>query len=255
LSITNRVAILKKKGSFWVSVACAIAISLVLESYVPFSFYTASRTTQVTSGGNQTENYTSFYYSYTAFGSSTTYNLLLVLVTLFRDLFLVVALIALNVLILIEIMKMRKRRINMTNKNPGAISNTSVMNQSVSKSLQAEKRKALMIVFTGINYFLCHSVYLVFTITRDVYQNFYSPSETGFLCFQFTAYFLLSLSYATPFFFYYFFNKQFNKFAKRALTVVFYPLVMLKRMVGLAKQEDETMGSTVVNTNNRTRTN
>jgi hypothetical protein len=96
-----------------------------------------------------------------------------------------------------------------------------------------------MIVLTGVNYILGHVARPFASV-----QNLFFPSAShipgsAWPCFYAVAYFLVYLAYASPFIFYYFFNTQFNKLANTTLEVVFYPLIVLFRVIKPSADEIE----------------
>jgi hypothetical protein len=111
-----------------------------------------------------------------------------------------IGILVLNVLILRVIAQMLKTRRELFRNDGGE------ENATVKATLKAEKRKMIMILLTGINYFIGHSLNFVDTVFRFFFLS--SPLTS---CLELLAYIFLTLSYATPFFFYYFFNKIFKK--------------------------------------------
>jgi hypothetical protein len=160
------------------------------------------------------ENYTFYYLSITDFGKSTTFKLIEVSVSLFRDLFLAVVLIVLNTLILVQIKNATKNRIALNAGEGGAVS------QAVKDSLRAEKRKAIMIGLTGVNYIIGHISYFILGVMFRLFPDVTNASINGWSCYSVAAVFIYYASYASPFFFYYFFNKHFKKFMKSNFMLV-----------------------------------
>jgi hypothetical protein len=111
------------------------------------------------------------------------------------------------------------------------------MNESIVKALRAERRKAKMIFFTGLNFMIGHLAWLIYSLRNAVDLNFYTTPEFG--CFFFFGDSLLYVSYATPFFFYYIFNTQFNKFANKTFKYAFYPLHFVYRKIVPGENERE----------------
>jgi hypothetical protein len=183
-----------------------------------------------------TENYTYYVYVFNEFGQTQIFYGLTLATSIFRDLFLVIVIIILNILILIEIKKATKRRIALThridlketrNTVPEAVSFQ--MSESVMKALKAEKQKAKMIFLSGLNFAIGHLAWLIFSLCNTFIPYFSNSSAYG--CVDLVADFFLYVSYATPFFFYYYFNMQFKKFANRNLKLAFYPLHIACKMV------------------------
>jgi hypothetical protein len=153
------------------------------------------------------ENYTYYGPAFSDFGKSVTYKWLDLSQSMFRDLFLAAVLIVVNTLILVQIKNATKNRIALNAGEGGAVS------QAVKDSLRAEKRKAIMICFTGVNYILGHSSYLILGVKSRLFTVPVADAN-GWACYSVAASGIYYLSYATPFFFYYFFNKHFKKFMK-----------------------------------------
>jgi hypothetical protein len=117
-----------------------------------------------------------------------------------RDLVVLIGILVGNILILRVISQMVKTRLELFRNDGGE------ENATVKATLKAEKKKMIMILLTGVNYFAGHSINLVF----QVFLHFDSQNSLT-KCFAFLQYIFLTLSYATSFFFYYFFNKRFKQ--------------------------------------------
>jgi hypothetical protein len=185
------------KTSFYVITACAIAFSFALQSYILITFSIATTDYQIPQSDNQTTIYTYYFYEYTNFTTTQAYKVINLTVALFRDLVLAIALIVLNMLILVEIKQVTQRRIFLT--SDGLTTSISTTSESVRVSLHAERRKLLMIIATGVNYFLGHLVMIIYSIC--LVNDLQVPELDQWYCFVFFAPMFLWISYTTPFFF------------------------------------------------------
>jgi hypothetical protein len=188
-----------------------------LESFTALVYVNEKRVI-VKPGG---ENYTYYASALSTFGKSATYKWLDLTQSMFRDLFLAAVLILVNTLILVQIKNATKNRITLSAGEGGAVS------QGVKDSLRAEKRKAIMISLTGVNYILGHSSYLILAIMFRLLPTVVAVDLNGWSCYSVAAFAIYYASYATPFFFYFFFNKHFKKFMTRNLMFVVSPVAGL----------------------------
>jgi hypothetical protein len=156
---------------------------------------------------------------------------------LFRDLVLAVALIVINILILAQIKQMTQRRLMLTG---GHNNTTGVTDPSVLAAMNAERKRSIMIVLTGLNFVLGHSLNVAWRIIDNfIIKHASSPM---WVCFSFAAYTLVAIAYATPFFFYYFFNTHFMKCANRTMKYIFYPLWLVMVKTGVLKTDEPYLG-------------
>jgi hypothetical protein len=135
-----------------------------------------------------------------------------------------VALIVINILILAQIKRKRKMFTGGHNNTIGEL------DSSVLTATKAERKRLVMIVLIGVNYILGHSL----NVAWRIIDNFIIIHASGpyWVCLSFAAYTLVAISYATPFFFYYFFNMGFKESANCVLKYVFYPLWLVLVKVG-----------------------
>jgi hypothetical protein len=227
---------------------------MILEAPRLFAYYPSLITTSlqmnVTIGLNVTElithNYTYFVEAYTAFGQSKPYFIIILVQYFSRDLIVIVVIMLLNVLILLQMKEATKRRLTLelvaaagpaaaTAKDTRSVSHhpsklfdtrrhSSIPNHSVLIAVRAERKKSTMIVLTGVNYILGHALRPVQTIVRFFFKSDVNAPGSAWPCFNDVSWFLVYVSYATPFLFYYFFNTQFKKVANTTFKLVFHPL-------------------------------
>jgi hypothetical protein len=164
---------------------------------------------------------------------------------LFRDLGLTVALLIINWLILVQMQQSTKRRLKMAGahkkENPAPTTTATLtvaeggsaapaMSATASRSViaaqKAERKRSIMIVLTGLNYMLGHSLYIVFTLNGFIIVS----GDPTWTCVAFAAKILLSIAYSTPIFFYYFFNTHFYKFANTNLKRLVMPVTKLMNL-------------------------
>jgi hypothetical protein len=206
--------------AFFAITACALAISVSFETAQFLGYAIVSRIVTIPIGVHTvdnktvqlTDNYTYYYYTYTSFGASKTFNWVYVAQSLFRDLVLMILMIALNMLILFEIKKTTLRRVHMANgstRDAGGFSNSAqqqpvAVNQNVTNSLRAQNRKVKMIVLTGLNYFIGHFCYIIYifiqAVDSSLFNTYFFSPVPEWLCFKFVSSYILLLSYATSFF-------------------------------------------------------
>jgi uncharacterized membrane protein len=110
--------------AFYIITACSLALSVLVNPEYYYAFSVINFLKPVSSMnqtvGNRTTLVTEFYtynvYEFNEFGTSPTFYALALVTSIFRDLFLVIVIIGLNILILIEIKKTTKRRMEMANE-------------------------------------------------------------------------------------------------------------------------------------------
>jgi hypothetical protein len=215
--------------SFYVTTACAVALSVALESYLFINFKIASFDYPITLADNQTVDYKYYNYTLTSFHKTEASKLIYPAVGLIRDIAPGIALIVINILILSEIKIVTQRRIYLTNDGSPTTS------QSVRVSVQAERRKILMIISTGINYFAGHTLTSANNLGLAIDSKLDKLDQ--WLCFSFVVDVLFKLSYANSFFFYCFFNLHFRKFAYSTFKMFLYPLFFLGEKVNRGAQQ------------------
>jgi hypothetical protein len=143
----------------------------------------------------------------------------------FRDLAVPITLLILNALILAQMRKITKRRIKLAgggaNNASRSAANVSSNHASVILAMRAERRRSIMILLTGVNYLLGHTLNVIKMI-----ESYFNLSSDYLLwnCVSLASYGLLFISYQTSFFFYYFLNTQFNHCAKQTFKFLFFPV-------------------------------
>jgi hypothetical protein len=186
----------------------------------------ASTNYQIAQTENHTFNYTYYVYAHSDFHNTDAYKITLVTNYIFRDFVLPIVLVVLNVLILIEIKRVTRRRIFLV--SDGLSTSPPTTSQSVRVSLNAERRKLLMMIATGINYFLGHFLYFIFAVSYSFNLKLYYFFEL--YCIDFISNILFWISYATPFFLYYFFNIHFRTFANDTFKLVLSFILLLRKV-------------------------
>jgi hypothetical protein len=220
--------------------ACALVFSVAIR----FEFFIdpkiAPTDYQIAQTGNQTINYTYYYYANNDFLNTEAFKITVMTNYIFRDLVLPIALVVLNVLILIEIKRVTRRRIFLV--SDGLSTSLPTTSHSVMLSLTAERRKLMMMIATGINFFLGRLLGLLNAIGYVFNLKLYYFFE--FYCILFFFYILYHLSYATPFFLYYFFNIHFRTFANDTLKLVLSPFFFLSRKVNVYRDNQQRRTTT-----------
>jgi hypothetical protein len=235
LSITQKLKLLQRPAAFYVISLASILFAVAFNSCLFFEGFITRITYPIPIGYEDSiplvYNYTYYYFGYTYFALSDVNQWLVVAQSLFRDLILMIVLVVINTLILFEIKKSTQRRIQLANHGGHTSTLTTVTNASVLNAVRAERRRAKLIVLSGLNYFFGHFGWLVYDSARAISPRLVLSYGSGWLCHVFVCEVLIAVSYTTPFFFYYFFNTQFKKFANGILRLVFYPIVALFRML------------------------
>lgn len=180
----------------------------------------------ITTGPNESYQLIYFYNQYRVEGDDQNQRFIMYSMQLvqafFRDLLLMVLLIVINTAILGQLRKNTQRKKQMNNNT---------MTPAVKSAAQAERRKCIMIVSSGIAYFFGHVLYLS-VICQAIYYNKHEQINPSSWHFMFTlSYLLLQLNYSTSFYLYYFFNRQFKKYANQNLEFMFYPIVKLFKAI------------------------
>jgi cation transporter-like permease len=174
------------------------------------------------SSGVFLKNVTSSYYTYeyTDFVNTQTYFVFRFMNGMVRDVILLVLLLVLNGLILSTMKRSleRKRRMTLTTLNPTVTGGNLVQSVGRKRSVatsaatrnqavnDAERNVTIMIVASGVNYFVGHVVMFVKNCV------FTKPSVVT-SCLQGIGVFVFYASYASPFFIYFAFNKLFRSYA------------------------------------------
>jgi hypothetical protein len=142
-------------------------------------------------------SYSGYYISSNSFGmfSERIHGLFYELLT--RDVVLLIILITLNMLILFTLIKTTVRR--------RALAGNNTNNNMVISSQNAERKKMIMILLTGLNYFIGHFPSFLYFFLKFYFQIYLT------LCYFIYFEMLLYLSYVNGIFFYFFFNNVFRK--------------------------------------------
>lgn len=229
ISIGRRFKWLLSTVSFYLIVAFSVAFSFLFHIYMFYQNYVATVVTNTTVNGTvyQVVSYRS---SPTRFRVSQVGFNLITAETIIRDGVFLSIIILLNLMILFEIRKVTKRRIGMQGSITESLSQQQPTTHSklVKTAMNAEKNKGLMIVMTGVNYFLGHAVYAIYQIATSVGIN--PGRQTEWLCAYRVGLELMMISFCTSFFLYYFFNTQFKKCAKHNIQTLISPF---KKLLGL----------------------
>jgi hypothetical protein len=119
--------------------------------------------------------------------------------------------------------------------------------RSVMAAQKAEDKRSIMIVLTGVNYIAGHLLKIVYIIKINFLPHDQNQ-EWG--CVSFAALILLSISYSTPLFFYYFFNTQFYKFANNNIKRFIIFVVKLMHLehiitISTSKEKDKNKVTSV----------
>jgi hypothetical protein len=249
LSIAKKLEVALTKRAFWVVSTLAVLFSIAANINKFFDYYIADvrkpiSNQNVTTGNmtNLTQYYSYFQAYYTAFEYTTVNSALQVSEALFRDLVIVVILIPLNILILVELKQSTQRRAALATgsvyggtsdvssttaqmSNAAAVTgltSNGVGHRLVVTALIAERKRAIMIIVTGLSYIIGHSL----NVYASIRSSFILPRPSGPLwyCLAFASMTLVRLSYATPFVFYYFFNTRFQNFANKTFGYLLSPV-------------------------------
>jgi hypothetical protein len=162
-----------------------------------------------TTVANQTREY--FLYEYTEFASTDLSKVFSRGHGMLRDVITLVVLVILNGMILLTIKRSVQMKKNMTMSGGNAQQQAAVVKRpkhgSVRAAEEAQRNVTIMIVLIGINYFGGH-------FTSFVRYLFLVDKPSPFRsCFVAISEFLFYLSYVTPFFIYFGYNKVFRAYA------------------------------------------
>jgi hypothetical protein len=251
LYITGKLSFFVKKSAFYVVLFGLVTISVAAETWRFPAYYPGPVTRLLKSNttvGNttylKTLNVSYYTLIYTTFDRSVIYSSLNVSLTIFRDIFLCMVILVLNVLILLQMREMTKRRIRLTASGftahhqndartitAGAVNTTVSVtaHQYVRVALKAERKKSIMIVLTGVNYVTCHILFPFVLMINQFVPYILNASVLSCL-FSITRS-MTYAAYTTPFLFYYFFNTHFKRLTHRNLRFMFYPFVFVYRVL------------------------
>jgi hypothetical protein len=270
LSITKKLEFLLTIRAFYVTTALATVFSIVINigqfigEYVGEASFPISQQNETV--GNTTvlvyQYQTVFYVHHSDFYFSTASSYWIVIKYLFRDLGLALALIVVNWLILGQMRESTKRRLKMAGayKKENAASTTTATvveggaaapamsataSRSVATAQKAERKRSIMIVLTGVNYVLGHSL----TVVRNVYLFFFVGFDQQWVCLGFASELFLLLACCTPIFFYYFFNTHFFNYANTNMKSLVMPVAKLVKLEHLFKDNKKEINTSKCNEN------
>lgn len=216
ISVWNKYKWMLSGLAFWIVVICSFVVSFAYHSYIILQAYIAPYNQTIQVSENVTKTILKYRYINTPFyGSQTSINLMLA-ESLIRDLGFLVIIFLLNFLVLLEIKKVTQRRRAM---------NKSGSDKTIQTALTAERNKCVMIMVTGVNYFLGHSLYAIYQFA--ILSGAAFRDINSWICVFRIGYDLLMLSYGVSFILYYVFNKQFNRYANDALKMMITPIMNL----------------------------
>lgn len=159
-----------------------------------------------------------FVYEYTEFSKTSLNTGLRLWHGLSRDVIIIVLLVVLNIMILITMKRSTRKkkkllltntsqvatRVEQTNSQP---SSSHKKPSSLATAQDAERNMTLMIVLSGVNYFIGHSPSFIF------YCVLFNKPSVFRSCFRGITLFLFYLVYVTPFFIYFGVNRIFRSYA------------------------------------------
>jgi hypothetical protein len=191
ISIENKLKWFQTKLSFYLTVTAIFGFCFLFHSYQLFG-HTITNT-------NTTNN--EYKLKQTDFAFSISFRNLKLSSTVLRDFVVLIFLIILNVYILYKMIQIRERRTRLQNT-------TSTCQQNQSNATQAEQRKAKMIILLFLIYAFGHLPYIIYYLPIRIYFYLYLSYITS--CSEI----FLSISYITPLFIYFWFDKKFNRVIK-----------------------------------------
>jgi hypothetical protein len=189
ITIKNQLKCLMTRLAFYV-----ILISMMTFSFLINIFYLW------TINIVQVKENTTTFYSVESVELNSFYSLSITK-SVIRDFIVVILLVAMNLVILILMKNLtlnRKNRMSKTQKNSKLINN----------AIEAEHKKIKMILTISLNYFLGHFLSIITNLPGLITNQTFQCDLVNI------AWFMISLSSATPIFIYYFFNKTFRKYFK-----------------------------------------
>jgi hypothetical protein len=198
ISIDRQLKWFHKWSSFFVITGLVVIFSFVFSLYSFFDFGIGVKGDEVNSSLNQT--ITLYKIIEKPFYDSTTSYYFHYINSFLKDVFTIVSLFIINLYILVKLRKIRKRKKRLLN-----LSKYDSMKTKPTRAEQAERRKLRMIFALCLIYVFGH-------LPNFLYHfNLITSPNSYFLIVIFSlADVLCYLSYGTPIFVYYFFNKQFK---------------------------------------------
>lgn len=251
ISIKNKFPALQSRLAFYLVTLFIVVYSFAYEInlWLKYDIVVVERTVVF----NSTFNYTRQAASYprTRFGSTIWPMIMYVYSSGMRDLVCFVVLLLFNLLILYEMRSStrRKKQLNQRhhdialNSINAATSIAAVVlmhastNSRLYKASKAESRRAIMVVVSGVNYFLGHTGYFPMVIGFSL--NGFSPF---WLCFVYVEVFLFYLSNVTCYIAFYFSNKLFRQYTNQNIKFLFYPLYLASRNLITTTEDSESSG-------------
>jgi hypothetical protein len=267
LSISAKADFLLTRKTFYVTMVLATAFSVVINinqflgQYVAkISFPLSMKNETVGNTTTLVTEYFNFYYIGTRediyFSQASNY--WSIIKYLFRDLGITITLLVVNLLILEQMGQSTKRRLKMAgaHKKANAAPTTTITatltvvndnasepamsvtaSRSVMAAQKAERKRSIMIVLTGVNYIVGHSLNVV-----HIYNIFFLISiDPLWYCISIVAKILISLAYTTPLLFYYFFNTHFYKFTNANLKRLIIPVIHVAKLIKLMHVQDTSL--------------
>jgi hypothetical protein len=237
LVITQRLPALHTKRAFLIITPCIIVFFSLFLSFNWFGLeirlIPANQTTILLGNAglvNRTHDYQEFYYTYLDFGRTLGFKILHTMDISFREIVCFLVLIVLNSLIVVEMKRVTERKIKMHSSatqpqqksiaHPTDATNTNTQNTNTNHAnlaSKAERKRAHMIVLTGVLYSFGNMGYLVFWINTSITQKPLADQPEFWSWWAITAFTLWYVNASIPFWFYYLFNSVFHELTNKNL--------------------------------------
>ncbi len=204
-AVTGKIAWFHSRSTFYIVIAVTVFIGIGIDIFKLFEYTIEPYVDEALFGDTQTR----YIRRFTPFYFSPLRALLEFFHSMLRDAVVMVALIVCNFFILKSLYDMTQRRKRMEHKgNANNSSSTAVTTSSnmVTAAQRATRSKTIMMAWICINYICGHFPYLVTSIFNHNNSVFWS-------CFYAGSTFIMIVSYISPPFVYFTFNKHFEKTA------------------------------------------
>lgn len=212
LSMVKQYKMCQSRVLFYVLAAISTVYALVIESnmFFKYDFIQKNVTDVQNSTLNQSQIVTITSIEYSTYGASLAAKFLLYSTSIIRDAICLVILIVLNVLIYVKIRRAlvdyvsrsgrAKVEVDCIRRSSVNSNNTSLLR--ILTALKAEKKRAIVVLFTGINYLVGHAAMVVFL---------FAGMDGLWICLIYLSIFVLYLSKLSSFFVFYLSSRVFRK--------------------------------------------
>jgi hypothetical protein len=230
-------------------VICFISSCFQIHGFLAFKPFTSQITTgkHTVLDGNVTtyvyEFSEKFGYELTSFYFTDHYGKWLIVESLFKDVFVLIIILVLNVLILFKMKQTTNRRKALAGGAHKESTMSATALRSVINAQAAEKKRNIMILLTGLNYGVSHIGFAI-----SIIRTYFFANSDFWACFHVITYWLQFMNSIDALFFYYFFNNHFKKFIHHDFKLIFGKLLPSGNMYKTKEMSLENRSSSMATT-------